>query len=123
MPTESSLYITSEAMLKHWQAHRRLTRRVIEAFPDDQLFSFSIGGMRPFGALALEMLSLGVPMARGVVSGDWSTSLTRDPKPKQEILRLWDQSTRELDELWVQIPPPRFQETLTAFGQSHGDDA
>ena len=120
VPTESTPYITPEAMLKHWQAHRRLTRRVIEAFPDDQLFSFSIGGMRPFGALALEMLTMGVPMVRGVVSGDWSTSQTRDPKPKQEILRLWDQSTKELDALWAQIPPQRFLETITAFGQYTG---
>ena len=40
--------ITAEELLEHWQGHRRLTRRVIEAFPDDQLFSFAVGGMRPF---------------------------------------------------------------------------
>jgi uncharacterized damage-inducible protein DinB len=107
-------------MLAHWQAHRRLTRRVIGAFPDDQLFSFSIGGMRPFGALALEMLTMAVPMLRGVVSGDWSTSVSRDQQPKEEILRLWDESTKELDALWTQIPAPRFQETITAFGQYTG---
>ncbi len=26
-------------LLEYWQGHRRLTRRVIEAFPDDQLFT------------------------------------------------------------------------------------
>jgi uncharacterized damage-inducible protein DinB len=117
--TEST-YITPEAMLKHWQGHRRLTRRVIEAFPDDQLFTFSVGGMRPFGALALEMLTMGVPMVRGVVSGDWSTSASRDPKLREEILRLWDQATEELDTLWAQIPPERFSETIAAFGQYRG---
>jgi uncharacterized damage-inducible protein DinB len=120
VPTELTPYITPEAMLTHWQAHRRLTRRVIEAFPDDQLFSFSIGGMRPFGALALEMLTMAVPMLRGVVSGDWNTSISRDPKPKEEILRRWDESTTELDALWAQIPPARFHETMTAFGQYPG---
>ncbi|HEY6509679.1 MAG TPA: hypothetical protein VIY56_16770 [Vicinamibacterales bacterium] len=29
--------ISRDALLEHWQGHRRLTRRVIEAFPDDQL--------------------------------------------------------------------------------------
>jgi uncharacterized damage-inducible protein DinB len=35
-------------------------------------------------------------------------------------LRLWDESTEQLDALWPQIPPQRFQETLTAFGQYPG---
>ena len=56
MSTDGPSFITADALLEHWQGHRRLTRRVIDAFPDDQLFTFSIGGMRPFGALALEML-------------------------------------------------------------------
>jgi uncharacterized damage-inducible protein DinB len=34
------------------------TRRVIDAFPDDKLFGFSVGAMRPFGALALDDLIL-----------------------------------------------------------------
>ena len=117
MSTDSAPFITPDALLAHWQAHRRLTRRVIDAFPDDKLFSFSVGGMRPFGALALEMLTMAVPMVRGAVSGHWNTSTSRDPRPKQDVLRLWDESTAQLDALWKQIPPPRFQETLTAFGQ------
>jgi len=110
-------FLTPDALLEHWQGHRRLTRRVIDAFPEDQLFTFSIGGMRTFGELALEIVTMGVPMLRGAVSGDWSTSRSRDPRPKQEILRLWDESTEQLEELWKQIPPERFHETMTAFGQ------
>ena len=68
MSTETPSFITPDALLAHWQGHRRLTRRVIDAFPDDQLFTFSVGGMRPFGALALEMLTMAVPDgARGGV--------------------------------------------------------
>lgn len=119
MPTESP-FITPDALLAHWQGHRRVTRRVIDAFPEDQLFTFSIGGMRPFGALALEMITMAVPMIRGVVTGDWSTSTSRDPVPKQELLRLWDANTEELNTLWPRIPPHRFSETLTAFGQYTG---
>ncbi|HWR52254.1 MAG TPA: DinB family protein [Bryobacteraceae bacterium] len=115
-----STFITPEALLAHWQGHRRVTRRVIDAFPDDQLFTFSVGGMRPFGALAMEMIAMAVPMVRGVVSGDWRTSSGRDPLPKQEVLRLWDESTEQLNSLWPQIPPQRFRETLTAFGQYTG---
>jgi uncharacterized damage-inducible protein DinB len=114
------MFISAPALLTYWQGHRRLTRRVIEAFPDDKLFSFSIGGMRPFGALALEMISMAVPMISGAVSGEWSSPSGRDPRPKAEVLRLWDEGTTQLNALWPQIPAARFQENLTAFGQYPG---
>jgi uncharacterized damage-inducible protein DinB len=120
MATSPVPFITPDALLSHWQGHRRLTRRVIEAFPDDQLFTFSVGGMRPFGALALEMLGMAVPMVRGAVSGDWTMTPGRDARPKAEILRAWDETTAELEALWPQIPAERFSETITAFGQYTG---
>lgn len=113
-------FITPDALLSHWQGHRLLTRRVIDAFPDDKLFSFSVGGMRPFGALAMEIVTMAVPMVQGAVSGNWSTSSSREAQPKQDVLRLWDESTLQLNALWPQIPPQRFLETLTAFGQYTG---
>jgi uncharacterized damage-inducible protein DinB len=116
----STSFITPDALLAHWQGHRRLSRRVINAFPDDKLFTFSVGGMRPFGALALEMLTMAVPMVRGAVSGEWSASSSRESRPKEEVLRLWDESTEQLNTLWPQIPAQRFGETLTAFGQYTG---
>ena len=120
MPSEHAPFITPEALLSHWQSHRRLTRRVIQAFPDDKLFTFSVGGMRPFGALALEMITMAVPMVQGALSGDWNASTNREPRPKDELLTLWDESTERLNVLWPQIPAPRFQESLTAFGQYPG---
>lgn len=115
-----SLFIATSALLDHWQGHRRLTRRVIEAFPEDQLLSYSVGGMRPFGGLAMELISIAEPMVRGVLTGDWTRVDQSQSKPKAEILRLWDESTSTLDRLWPQIPPERFQETMTAFGQYPG---
>ena len=71
MPTPAgACFISPDALLAHWQGHRRLTRRVIDAFPDDQLFTFSVGSMRPFGALALEMLTMAAPMLRGAATGN-----------------------------------------------------
>jgi uncharacterized damage-inducible protein DinB len=116
----SAVVITPEALLEHWQGHRRLTRRVIEAFPEDQFFSFSVGSMRPFGALALEMITMAAPMVRGVVTGAWEQSVTREARPKEEVLRLWDESTQQINTLWPQIPPERFQETVMAFGLYEG---
>ena len=32
--------ISKENLVKHWQGHRALTRRVIEAFPEKEFFEF-----------------------------------------------------------------------------------
>jgi uncharacterized damage-inducible protein DinB len=116
----ADVFITPQALLAHWQGHRRLTRRVIEAFPDDKLFTFSIGGMRPFGAMALELVSMAEPMVRGVATNTWDTSFDRNPVPKSAILRRWDESTNQMETLWAKIPAGRFQETMKAFGQYEG---
>ena len=112
-------FMTPEAFLNHWQGHRRLTRRVIDAFPEDQLFTFSIGGMRPFGELAIEMLGMAVPMLEGVVTGKWNWSMPQ-AKTKSDLLDLWDGATDQINELWAQIPVTKFHETMTAFGQYTG---
>jgi uncharacterized damage-inducible protein DinB len=112
--------VTPEGLLAHWQGHRRITRRMIEAYPEDQLFTHSIGGMRTFGQLAMEIVTMGPAMVRGTVTGEWSDNRDRAPRPKAELLRLWDEATQQIDELWPQIPPQRFQETMTAFGMFTG---
>lgn len=112
-----TLVITPEQLLEHWQGHRRLTRRVIEAFPDDALFQFSIGGMRPFSTLVMEFIGMAVPILRGEITGEWTYSDAGKPETKADLLRLWDDTTEEINRLWPDIPPHRFQEIDTAFGQ------
>jgi uncharacterized damage-inducible protein DinB len=119
-PLPATAAVTPEALLEHWQGHRRLTRRVIDAFPEERLFTYSLGGMRPFGAMVLEMLTMGAPMLRGLLTGEWEESWDREERPKAEILRLWDAATVEIDTLWAQLPAGRLQETATAFGQWEG---
>jgi uncharacterized damage-inducible protein DinB len=115
--TPQSTFMTPEAFRSHWQGHRALTRRVIEAFPDDHLFAFSVAGMRPFGAMAKEMLAMGVPMLRGVVSGEWREFAHPEVGSRAELLRAWDEDTEAIDRLLPEIGAERFRETITAFGQ------
>ena len=113
-------FLTPQAVLDHWQGHRQLTRRVIAAFPDDKFTTFSVGGMRPFAVMAVELLRMAVPMVQGVLTGDWNEGVSVALRPKAEVLRLWDESTSELDALWPKIPAARFGETVKAFGQYEG---
>ncbi|MGE0158203.1 MAG: DinB family protein [Gemmatimonadales bacterium] len=120
MPAQPAMFISTDALLAHWQGHRRLSRRVIEVFPDDKLFTFSIGGMRTFGDLANEMLSMAGPMAHGMATLEWGGFAVPKADNKRDILRLWDESTKKIDEMWPKIPVQRFQDSITSFGQYTG---
>jgi len=121
---EAQAVLTPEELLAHWQGHRRLTRRTIEAFPDDKLFTYSVGGMRPFGELALEMLHMAEPGLKGIVTRKWEkygdSHKDATPTTKKDLLAQWDKTTEAIDKLWPQIPEGRFQEIDKAFGQWEG---
>ena len=112
--------MTPDQFLAHWQGHRRLTRRVLEAFPEEQLWSFSVGCMRPFGALVLEMLMIGAPMLKGIVTGEWVGSPVEGQPTKSDLLAHWDADTATLEEYFPQLTLEKFQEHQVAFGQYPG---
>ena len=124
--TAPAFSVTTAFLLEHWQGHRRVTRRVIEAFPEKELFTYSIGGMRPFAQLALEMIGMTRAGIAGVATGKWeytsaaSQHAGATPTTRADLLALWDTATRELDAAWPQIPASRFEEVDNAFGQWEG---
>jgi uncharacterized damage-inducible protein DinB len=117
-------FVTPEELLNHWQGHRRVTRRIIEAFPEDKLFNYSLGGMRPFSELAMEMVNMADPGMTGVVTRKWETPAhmrhIEMPKTKKELLRRWDEVTDYINANWPLIPEGRFQEVDKAFGMWEG---
>ncbi len=110
--------VTKEELLQHWQGHRNLTRRVIEKFPEKELFSFSIGGMRSFAEMVIELLSIDVPGLEGIVYGKEEPYDHNLPlNTKAELLQAWDASTPKINELFTQIPEERFGDVFNLFGQ------
>ncbi|MEO5590545.1 MAG: DinB family protein [Gemmatimonadaceae bacterium] len=119
-PTDSTPgtpFMATEQFLEHWQGHRALTRRIIDAFPENDLFNYSEGGMRTFSALAMEMIGMAVPTLTGAITSKWPEMNPGKPTTKADLLALWDSTTGQINELWPQIPAARFQETDVAFGQ------
>lgn len=117
--TATKQFITSEQLLEHWQGHRNLTRRVIEMFPEKELFEFSVGGMRPFSQLAIELISIAGPALKGIVEKqvDEFSEEAFKPKTKEEILKKWDEETEVINNYFSRISEERFQETFNLFGQ------
>lgn len=121
--TATGAIITKDQLLNHWQGHRNLTRKVIEVFPEDKLYTYSIGGMRSAAGLITELLVLASPGIRGIVTGSWKdingNNVNFEAAPlatKQEMLQEWDRITEEMNLLWNDMTVERFQETEAAYG-------
>ena len=117
-------FITSDSILNHWQNHRKLTRQVIEAFPEAKLFKYSLGSMRPFAIMAKEMICIADTGIQYLfedrpVSEPARYSGLSFANTKGEILNLWDDVTYKIDVLWPLIPQQRFHKP-TAVSESHG---
>lgn len=120
-PTTNAV-INSEELLNHWLEHRGLTRRVIAAFPEDQFFTFSIGGMRPFSGLISELLGIGAPGMKEIAdkSTESLNENIEEATSKEIFLKLWDEASTEIARLWKLIPDERFHEHINLFGQYEG---
>jgi hypothetical protein len=68
----AAVVYTPEQFLQSWLGQRRVTRRLIEAFPQEALFNYSIGGMRPFSEMVKEIISMCAPGIKGIVTDDWT---------------------------------------------------
>ena len=127
MPTigqiTTSPVITPDQLFDHWQGHRRLSRKMIEIFPEEEFYHFSIAGMRTYAQLTMEMIDLAAPGIHGIATGNWrpygdsgQNQHTSAPATKQEVIDLWDSVTEQMNLFWPLITPHRFQENDVAFG-------
>lgn len=114
--------ISKDELLAQWQGHRRLTRKVMAAFPEKDFFNFSIGGMRPFSEMTLELLGIAAPGIEEIVTGR-PASFHRNfehNNNKDAFLGQWDKDSEAISQMWAQIPEEKFHEHIKAFGQYEG---
>lgn len=115
--------ITPQEWIENWQANRRLTRRVIEAFPEKELFEFSVGGMRPFAHIADELLhaidiNLNQIVGKQVVEyQDYTAYVGYAGNTKAEILANWDKATAKIDDLMNEFPQEQYREQINLQGE------
>lgn len=110
--------ISKAELLEHWQGHRNLTRRTIEKFPEEALFTHQVEGMRTFADLIKELLGIAAPALADINSGEIKP-YTHDfsYRTKAELLAAWDADTPKITELYNQIPEERFHEEFNLFGE------
>lgn len=116
---ETKQVISQDELLNHWQGHRNLTRRVIEAFPEKEFFEFSIGGMRTFAELTAELLAIGAPGIKGIVTQEVQPYQEGSSKAttKAAYLEKWDEATSVINDYWSQLKVEDFSKTFNLFGE------
>jgi uncharacterized damage-inducible protein DinB len=102
--------LTLEQFYTHWQGHRQLTIRTLEAFPKDKLFSYNVEPMRPFGEITKELLEVENSTMNGVLSGEWKW----EPKyksvtSKQELLEAFKKLGKQTQESWSKLSSDRLR--------------
>lgn len=117
--TSTKQFMTTEQLLEHWQGHRNLTRRTLEAFPEKELFDFSIADMRSFSKMIVELISIAGPSLKSIVENSIEKydESSFNPTTKVEILKKWDEETLVINDYFKQISDERFQETFNLFGE------
>lgn len=125
--TDLPAILSPAYFLAQWQGHRRLTRRVIEAFPADQLFSFSAAPpMRPFGEMAWEIHGMSEYILNGVVTDEWGEPRWNAglPNTQEALLGAWDELSRRIEAELPGVPAERYgQFRRLAWGEMRPLDA
>ncbi|MGB6152153.1 MAG: DinB family protein [Pricia sp.] len=114
--------ISPSKLLAHWQGHRSLTRKLIEAFPEKEFFDHAIGGMRPFADMIMELLGIAGPGIREIATGETAELVEHfeHGNRKEYILHMWDETTEQIDTHWTKLTVERFQENIKTFGLYEG---
>jgi uncharacterized damage-inducible protein DinB len=120
-PLVTATVLPPDEYLARYLGHRRLTRRVIAAFPAGQFETFSVGGMRPFGSLVRELLAMGAPMFRAFATDEWPPwDEDRTPMSQSAALSAWDAATPVIEASWPGLLAKGLEREITIYGQWPG---
>jgi len=107
--------LTPEALLTNLKDVRALTRNVIEAFPEKELFEFSVANLRPFSQMVEEFLMITNYIFTETLHEKHTPFYTEGqfPTTKAEVLALWDRATEILNREWKEVGD--YTQSLTIY--------
>lgn len=107
--------LTPEALLTNLKDVRALTRNVIEAFPEKDLFEFSVANLRPFLQMVEEFLMITNYIFAETLHEKHTPFYTEGqfPTTKAEVLALWDRASEILDREWKEVGD--YTQSLTIY--------
>ena len=107
--------LTPEGLLTNLKDVRALTRNVIEAFPEKELFEFNIAKLRPFSEMVEEFLMITNYILTETLHEKHTPFYTEGqfPTTKTEVLALWDKATEIIDCEWKEVAD--YTQSITIF--------
>jgi len=102
--------LTPQSLLEMMEGNRRLTLRVVEAFPEEKLFHFKPAEpLRPFSEMVVELLEIEEGYVRGIATGEWvlEPEKYKGITTKQALLEACQAVRQRTRELWPKITTER----------------
>jgi uncharacterized damage-inducible protein DinB len=96
--------------------------KTAEVISHADLLKHSIGGMRTFAKMLMELIAIGAPGLQEIATGT-TAKLNEELEgvtTKAQLLQLWDKGSEDIAMYWEQIPAERFQDEVMTFGQYKG---
>lgn len=97
-----------DALLEHWEGHRRLTLRVLEAFPKEKLFSYApTEALRPFGKMMAEIINVEMCLVDTLLAGAWQFGQPPEYSSKEALLEASHEVREKTRVNWRDLKPER----------------
>ncbi|MGG3943102.1 DinB family protein [Peribacillus psychrosaccharolyticus] len=96
-------------LLEILEGNRKLSIRTIEAFPEDELFTFTaVESMRPYSEMVQEVLGIETGYVRGIATSVWDWQPDQfDVQSKADLLAACHSVRNQTIELWEKITEER----------------
>lgn len=97
------------SLLEMFEGNRRLTLRVIEAFPEEALFQYRpVAVLRPFAEMVKEILDIEFDYMKGIALGEWSFGrVAQEANTKADLLATCHRVRERTRELWPRLTVDR----------------
>lgn len=94
-------------LLEMLEGNRRLTLRVAEAFPADQLFAFKPAeALRPFADMVKEIIGIEKAYVHGIATGEWVYQ-PAEADTKEALLALAHEVREQTRQAWPKVTAER----------------
>lgn len=113
----SNSFLLTE-LLQQLEGNRRLTLKVIEAFPEKELFTYKpVEPLRSFADMIKEIITIEEGYMRGIATAEWVLYNNYDEiSSKEELLQVCDKVRKQTLEWWSNITLERLlQEEVDPF--------
>ncbi|WNB90903.1 DinB family protein [Bacillus sp. NEB1478] len=119
------MFLSKEDLFEIMEGNRRLTMRIIEAFPEDKLFNYKPDEkLRPFAEMTKEIMNIENGYMRGIALDVWEyQDLFAGISTKDELIKVSNEIREETRKMWSEMTAERLEKIVKDpfFGpeQSH----